>query len=85
MLLIASLFELKEANKINIIISSMIPPHPTKYFLEKDHPRIDLRFGYYIQFFEYYFGYYIQYIDQFHKLPKVLLPRLDRQDIQDIR
>jgi hypothetical protein len=45
MLLIASLFELKEANKINIIISSMIPPHPTKYFLEKDHPRIDFVLG----------------------------------------
>jgi len=62
----------------------MIPPHP-KYFLENDHPLIDLRFGYYLLFFEYYFGDYIQYIDQFHKLPKVLLPRLERQDIQDIR
>jgi hypothetical protein len=46
-----SLFELKEANKINIIISSLIPPHPTKYFLEQDHPRIDFRFRYYLLFF----------------------------------
>jgi hypothetical protein len=44
-----------------------------------------LRFGYYLLFFEYYFGDYIQYIDQFHKLPKVLLPRWERQDIQDIQ
>ena len=63
----------------------MLPPPPDEVFFEKHHPRIDFRFGYYLQFFEYYFGYYFQYLDQFYKLPKVLLPRWDRQDIQHIQ